>query len=314
MPNVIKSATTISTGTIKRNNFLIGVDTSVGYAPTSLTGFWNGITPSAGGYVVYAQKASEGPSIRTAPNDTELITIAKQYGGTSIVTVTDALNFFNGQSNYMVTNLDYPSIVTSGLTLMLDAGFVPSYPRTGTVWNDLSGNNYAGTLVNTPTFNSANEGYFSFDGTNEYISTTYTTPAQNTTTSFSWNCWIYPVRNNNSDIFMGNRNTTLNFIKLTSNNFEYYPISFGGTMTLNVWQNICVVKNLTNFFYYKNGTQTSTSGSTGTLAANPFFVGGDNTAAEYSQGRVAISTVYNRALSATEVSQNYNALKTRFGL
>lgn len=327
MPNVIKSATTVSNGTIKRNNFLIGVNTSLVYGPTdngvvvpaidvtsTRTFFWNGITPPTGGYVVYGQKDSGGPSIRVANNDSEMITFAKESGGTNINTVNDALSYFNGQSNYMVTNIDYPNIVTSGLTLILDAGFIPSYTRTGTTWNDLSGNNYTGTLVNTPTFNSANEGYFSFDGTNEYISTTYTTPAQNTTTSFSWNLWVYPTRNSNLDIFMGNRNTTLNFIKLTSNNFEYYPMSFGGTMSLNVWQNICVVKNLTNFFYYKNGTQTSTSGSTGSLVANPFFVGGDNTAAEYSQGRVAVSTVYNRALSATEVSQNYNALKTRFGL
>ena len=79
MPNVIASATTISNGTLKRNNFLIGVNTSVIYGPTSSTGFWNGVVPPTSGYTVYAQKTVNGPSIRTASNNNELITIAKQY-------------------------------------------------------------------------------------------------------------------------------------------------------------------------------------------------------------------------------------------
>ena len=72
MPNFIKSATTVSNGTIKRNNFLIGVDTSLVYGPTSTTSFWNGITPPSGGYTVYEQKASQGPSIRTAASEASL--------------------------------------------------------------------------------------------------------------------------------------------------------------------------------------------------------------------------------------------------
>jgi hypothetical protein len=207
-----------------------------------------------------------------------------------------------------------PSIVTDGMVLSLDAANTKSYVSGSTVWRDMSGNNYSGSLINGPAFSSENGGAIVFDGVNDYVSTTFTVPAQNTTTSFSWNCWVYPIRNNNRDIFMGNRNTTLNFIKLTSNNFEYYPMSFGGTMTLNVWQNICIIKNLTNFFYYKNGTQIATTTSSATLLANPFFIGGDNTADEYSQGSVALSTVYNRALPASEISQNYNAQKSRFGL
>ena len=104
MPNVIKSATTISTGTIKKNNFVIGVNTTVGYGPTSITSFWNGIVPPYSGYTVYEQKSCQGPSIRTASDDSELITIAKQYGGTNINTVNDALSYLNGQSNYLVAN------------------------------------------------------------------------------------------------------------------------------------------------------------------------------------------------------------------
>lgn len=212
-----------------------------------------------------------------------------------------------------------PVIVRDGLVLSLDAADRNSYPGSGTTWNDVSGNGYNGTLTNGPTFSSVNGGYFSFDGTNDYTSTTFTVPAQNTGTSFSWNCWVYPTRNNSADIFIGNRNTVLNFIKLTSNNFEYYPLStnaliFGGAMTINVWQNICIVKNLTNFIYYKNGSQLATGSSSESVNSNAFYIGGDNTAGEYAQGRVATATVYNRALSATEILQNYNAQKSRFNL
>ena len=160
MPNVIASATTVSNGTIKRNNFLIGVNTSVIYGPTSSTNFWNGIVPPSSGYTVYAQKIVNGPSIRTASNNAELITIAKQYGGTNITTIYDALSYFNSQSNNLVTNIDYPNIVTSGLTLIIDSGYLPSYPTTATTWYDLSGNVNDGTLVNNPTFSSSNNGYF----------------------------------------------------------------------------------------------------------------------------------------------------------
>ena len=155
MPNVIKSATTVSTGTLKKNNFLIGVNTSVVYGPTSSTGFWNGINPPLNGYTVYSQKSSQGPSIRLATNDSELITIAKQYGGTSINTVNDALNYFNGTTNNLVTNIEYENIVTDGLTAIWDGGFVPSYPRTGTTWTDLSGNNYDLALIGPPVYSGS---------------------------------------------------------------------------------------------------------------------------------------------------------------
>lgn len=155
MPNVIKSATTVSTGTLKKNNFLIGVNTSVDYGPTSTSGFWSGVNPPLNGYTVYSQKTTGGPSIRVAQTDSELITIAKQYGGTGINTINDALNYFNGTSTNLVTNIEYENIVTSGLTAIWDGGFVPSYPRTGTTWTDLSGNAYDLALIGPPVYSGS---------------------------------------------------------------------------------------------------------------------------------------------------------------
>ena len=61
-----------------------------------------------------------------------------------------------------------PTTVTSGLVLCLDAGNAKSYPGSGTVWTDLSGNGNTGTLINGPTYNSANGGSIVFDGVNDY--------------------------------------------------------------------------------------------------------------------------------------------------
>jgi hypothetical protein len=321
MPNLIKSATTVSNGTIKRNNFLIAVDTSLQYGPTESTGFWSGIIPPTSGYTVYAQKESQGPSIRVASTDSELITIAKQYSGTSINTANDALNFFNGQSQYMVTNIDYENIVTNGLVFLLDAGYIPSYSRSGTTWSDLSGNGNNGTLTNGPTFSSDNGGSIVFDGVNDYApigtsqfpfgasSGTLSSWARTSTVSGSWR-WIvsYGSPHIPQARFIGINNST------------YYFGGYGDDITasgviLNTWFNMVGVYNGTNASIYINGVLVSgpTAKSWNTVAGNA-QIGRQISNIEHWNGRISNVFIYNRALTATEVLQNYNAQKGRFGL
>ena len=64
-----------------------------------------------------------------------------------------------------------PDIVENGLVLHLDAADTNSYPGSGTLWTDLSGNGNNGTLTNGPAYSSNNKGYFSFDGTDDYVDT-----------------------------------------------------------------------------------------------------------------------------------------------
>jgi hypothetical protein len=208
-------------------------------------------------------------------------------------------------------------VVQDGLILNLDAGKFYSYPKSGTTWTDLSGGGNTGTLTNGPTYSSANGGSIVFDGVDDYINfSTYNQPAYTTTTSFSWNVWIFPTRNSNADLIVGNRGgSELIFTKLTTNNFEYYPISFGGAMPLNVWQNICVIKDQTNFYYYRNSSLIASTTSSITKISRPFYVGGDpGTGVEFFNSSVAQVSVYNRALSASEVSQNFNATRSRYGI
>jgi len=214
----------------------------------------------------------------------------------------------------MATQYAFGKIVTNGLILALNAADKNSYPGSGTTWRDLSGNNYAGSLVNSPTFSSTNGGNITFNGTNQYTSTTYSQPAYGTSTSFTWNVWVNPGAGATTAPIVGNRGGSLVFTKLTRNAFEYYPLVIPTVLTAGVWQNACIVKNGTNFTYYLNNISAAVSSSSATQTSVPFFIGGDNTAAEYFVGSVAITQVYDRALSVTEIAQNYNALKSRFGL
>ena len=331
MPNVIASGTTVSNGTLKRNNFLIGVNTSVQYGPTSATTFWNGIVPAAGGYTIYAQKTVNGPSIRTAANDSELITIARQYGGTNINTISDALNYFNGQSNNLVTNIDYPSIVTSGLTLMYDAGYIPSYPTTGTTWNDLSGNVNNGTLTNGPTFDTANGGSIVFNGTNNYASTTNNITST-TATFISWvnqngsqSAYTGILLSRISDATATGLGSSYG-ITPTTNQLGYlwngavntYTWNSGLIIPTNAWCMAVISVSSTSATAYlcqSSGITTATNTVNHSSVTNNFDVGRDlATGVRFFNGKIAQSLLYDRALSATEVLQNYNATKSRFNL
>lgn len=128
MRNIVKYDTvTTNQNSIKSGNFNLGVNNT----PSNLNGFYNGITPINGGYTIYINKTSNGPSIYSPKNDAELIDIVEHLSGT-IYSVNDALNWVLGQSTMTVVNHNYSNIVTEGLVLNLDAGFVSSYPRNGT--------------------------------------------------------------------------------------------------------------------------------------------------------------------------------------
>ena len=83
-PNKIKYTTSFTENTIKAKNFVLGIKSGKEYAPTNITGFWNGITPPTNGYTIFFNKTLQGPSIFVANNDTELINLAKYFGGNNI--------------------------------------------------------------------------------------------------------------------------------------------------------------------------------------------------------------------------------------
>jgi hypothetical protein len=206
------------------------------------------------------------------------------------------------------------NIIKSGLVLSLDAANARSYPGSGTTWTDLSGNNNSGSLVNGPTFSSANGGNLIFNGTNQYTSFSYQQPAQSSTSSFTWNIWIFYIAGALNPI-LGNRFGGATWNKLTGTSFEYAGVQsfLVGGPTSNEWSNMSVVKNNTSFTLYRNATSISTGTNASSTAALPFYVGGDP-GGELSNCYISNVQIYNRALLDTEIAQNFNATKGRFNL
>ena len=187
-PNVIRYSGSGLTGLLKKGNYYIGIDENVNYGPTDTTDFWNGYTPPSNGYTVYLNKISQGPSIYAASSVSDLIVYAKEMGGTNIVTEQNALDYFDGRTDSVCVNINYPNVVTSGLTLFLDSGFIPSYKKSGSTWTDLSFSGKNATLINSPSFSSSNQGILLFSASSSQYATT---ADLGTLSNFTINCWYY---------------------------------------------------------------------------------------------------------------------------
>ena len=217
-----------------------------------------------------------------------------------------------------------PHIVTDGLVLNLDAANTKSYPGTGTTWSNLATTSNNATLTNGPTFNSANGGSIVFDGTNDYVSTALTS-----TNSFTWNVWyktntvsngfrnIISIRTN-SYILMLLDDDTNNMGFWASDTLTSGPSLNMGPISTNTWYFATFVRegnNITNGYKtYMNGSFRGNSNTGIWSSADPIIIGGRTDATQFLNGNIANVSIYNRALSASEVLQNYNATKSRFGL
>jgi len=346
MPNVIKYNVSAETLALKKGNFYIGTG-DVGKGPTSSTGFYNGITPPSGGYTIYLNKSTQGPSIYTVTSNAQLITLTNQIGSQSFVTVGAALNWYNTQTDKMVFNLDYPAKITSGLTLMMDAGFTPSYPTTGTTWYNLSSSASGGngTLTNGPTFSTTFSGGVTFDGTNDYVNFGNILTTQSSTQTLnlvltiptpqllSSGLYIGTVfgRYGTNDFFRdfsvgvynsGNASSPatyqLYFQSLSQSGSEsstFYLGTYAFSSTPRVFtfsQNAGVCDGYFNGVYVSSFTMGSYPPPVST-SVNMGFAD-NSTKYVYFKGTINQLDYYNVALTGAQVLANYNAIKGRYGL
>ena len=231
-------------------------------------------------------------------------------------------------------------IVTEGLVLNLDAGYRASYPGSGTTWSDISGSGNNGTLTNGPTYSSANGGSIVFDGSNDYVSANVgTTLDIGTSTSVTFSAWIkYTTSASNYTGIIakatspGGSNTGFQMLLYTNKlscelgaggSAFLGPPSFIGTTTLNTgnWFNtVLTINRSTNTVsIYVNGTleasQVNASiGTSNLTSSSNLLIGTERTSGIFLNGNIAQVSVYNRALSADEIQQNYNVLRSRFGI
>lgn len=229
------------------------------------------------------------------------------------------------------------NIVTSGLTVHLDAGSRISYVSGSATWRDLSGNNYNGTLTNGPTFDSNNQGSLTLNGTNQYITGSSGTNLNlSTDQNYTICAWINP---NFADTAAGAsaifnytgpspsflrtylrwEGTSLGFYLDTADSGGGSAWRFKPTFAANTWNYICFAHTSANAGqYYFNGAPatmvTIILGAKTGVVNFPVTVGYGSVNSYYWNGKIATTSVYNRTLSAQEIAQNYNATKTRFGL
>lgn len=219
-----------------------------------------------------------------------------------------------------------PRIVRDGLVLYVDAANVKSYPGTGTLWNDLSGNSIDFTLVGTPSYNSL--GYFTFNGTDQYAtraSLGHSPDGNNNTFSI----WFRPLSTpaGNRPIWSDNFGPELG-VWIDQNNAVrtyVYGASTSTTVLNNTWVNVVFTffspapnSGLTySHSTYVNGEllQENRTGTVGNgLNDIPIQIARDPGNNIFSNIDVSIFQQYNKRLTNDEVKQNFNALRGRYGI
>lgn len=232
-----------------------------------------------------------------------------------------------------------PDIVKDGLVLYLDAGNPASYPGSGTTWTDLSGNGNNGTLVNGVGYNSDNGGSLVFDYSDDYVTTTgmenLSYPNGITVSIWHYNgggtgpyrgvvnngtdsdrLGGFDLRYGREDYFGGSNNgTVLNWRITNSSNLGTATSLFSN---INEWHNYVGTYDNQTVRVYKDGalfdSVSHSSGGQLKTTNTSTTVGWSRGTSEYLDGRLSQVLLYNRALTAQEIQQNFNATRARFGV
>ena len=213
-------------------------------------------------------------------------------------------------------------IVQDGLVLNLDAAVDQSYPGNGTTWYDLAGSN-SGTLTNSPTFDRDNGGSIVFDATDEYVSLGSSIVPNG---DFALTFWINinSVANAGGDYarLFASSQDYIEISVSSGGSLKYYKRNGGGwqsvynSLSTSSWSYIVYVRDGSDDLFYVGSNNVFTSSG----GAHPYHVNiyGHKIGIRYSTnlepfgGDVSVVTAYNKALTAAEVLQNYNATKGRF--
>ena len=235
----------------------------------------------------------------------------------------------------MATQYAFGKIVTDGLVLCLDAADRNSYVSGSTTWNSVVGST-TGSLINGPTFNSGSGGNIVFDGTNDYVDCGNLTTLDN----MSIQMFVKVLsRNNVYNSFAASKGASNDFdsgfiiqmagtgASFNSFNVEGGFLRVGGgtefmtsTVSFGTWANVCLTISPSYIQFYLNGSPqygtTRLNNASTTIGMSNLVIGTRvyNIPSFSVNANIANTQIYNRALTASEVLQNYNAQKSRFGL
>ena len=227
-----------------------------------------------------------------------------------------------------------PNIVEDGLVLALDAANVKSYPGSGTVWNDLASET-TGSLVNSPTFNSNYAGVLEFDGLDSYvelgdIDSSNVLSLYNT--DFTVHIWFNPsgsgdsyqrvIDKSNGSSMANGWGITATQSTPTSKQLAFYintgnPVLRNDEYNFGEWYSIVFTREGNVMKMYNNGTLKDTDNNATPIPSTTTGCRIGAWPADTARcfgGSIGAIWIYHKALTASEVLQNYNATKGRFGL
>ena len=249
------------------------------------------------------------------PNRSHLLIFQTTNGGTT---------WQGSYSLDYIDNSDSDPILSSGLLLYLDVGKTNSYPGTGTTWTDISGNNINATLVNGPTYSSANGGQIVFNGTNNYAVTSSSIGVVSEATFLIW------LKRNGSQVswpgLIYERTGSINGLSLRDStlqigytwNVTFFDWASGLIVPDGQWCMVVVSISSTSGTAYlcqSSGITSATNvGNHPSTTFGTFNIGQDPLGSRFFKGSISSTMIYNRALTAAEVQQNFNATRARFGI
>lgn len=213
----------------------------------------------------------------------------------------------------------------------MDSANPRSYPGSGTSVLDISGNGLRGTIINGTTYVSGMSGYFQFDGVDDYITFGNTTVANVFTGDFTISAWSYRLLTTGpawgniiGDYFTANVTDEWQIMMSSDGAFFLYRVGTGYVISptagygANQWHNVVVTRIGSTITMYVDNVSvaTATNSSTFGRTTGNLNIGIDgNNAAEPFNGRISDIMIYKGlGLSAAQVSQNFNALRGRYGI
>jgi hypothetical protein len=210
-----------------------------------------------------------------------------------------------------------PRIIQNGLVLDVDAAVPRSYSGTGLTANGLIGG-IGGTLVNGTGFGTTNNGFFIFDGTNDYINFGNSSTLQQSTGSLS--AWTKASSPGSGYRGIIAKQGAYGLFYTDSVLVAYdwaadTPRSTGINIADNTWKNVVLtyqsgVSNGTRI--YINGVSVLTATITIQSQVANLFGGAEANANQFASCQISSFNMYSRALTAQEVLHNYNTTKGRF--
>lgn len=217
------------------------------------------------------------------------------------------------------------NVVRDGLILCLDAANPKSYPGSGTTWTNLSVNSNNGTLTNGPTYSGANGGYIEFDGGDKYINGSLTIPSAGSNYTLESMVFLTNVSGTKAIFSHGRSGVAFSSgIIISGNNLRFrnssndHTFSSPTTLAANQWYHFVISITPSGSTGYCNSVSQGTTVQTitsNTIADYHIGRRSSNSASEFMNGRIAFIRSYqNKALSAIEVQQNFEALRGRYGI